>query len=72
MFCPRLVHLPARGAFNTRCNMLLAIAGILLIVGLLGLAAFLCAKECGKEQSDDLLGDGQVVGRTSARRANLN
>ena len=52
--------------------MLLAIAGILLIVGLLGLAAFLCAKECGKEQSDDLLGDGQVIGRTSARRAHLN
>jgi hypothetical protein len=52
--------------------MLLAIAGILLIVGLLGLAAFLCAKECGKEQLDDLLGDGQVIGRPSARRAHLN
>jgi nitrogen fixation-related uncharacterized protein len=52
--------------------MLLAIAGILLIVGLLGLAAFFCAKECGKEQLDDLLGDGQVIGRTSARRAHLN
>jgi hypothetical protein len=72
LFCPRLVHLPTRGAFNTRCHMLLAIAGILLILGLLGLAAFLCAKECGKEQSDDLLGDGQVIGRTSTRSARLN
>jgi hypothetical protein len=52
--------------------MLLAIAGILLIVGLLGLAAFFCAKECGKEQVENLLSDGQVMGRTSARRAHLN
>jgi hypothetical protein len=52
--------------------MLLAIAGILLIVALLGLAAFLCAKECGKEQVDDLSGDGQVIGRPSARRAHSN
>jgi hypothetical protein len=52
--------------------MLLAIAGILLIVALLGLAAFLCARECGKEQSDDMLGDGQVIGRPPARRAHSN
>jgi len=52
--------------------MLLAIAGILLIVGLLGLAAYLCGKECGKEQLDALLSDGQVIGRTSARRAHSN
>jgi len=49
--------------------MLLAIAGIFLILGLLGLAAFLCAKECGKEQLDNLLSDGQVIGRPQARRA---
>jgi hypothetical protein len=52
--------------------MLLAIAGILLIVGLLGLAAFLCGKECGKEQVDGMLSDGQVIGRSSARRAHSN
>jgi hypothetical protein len=52
--------------------MLLAIAGILLIVGLLGLAAFFCAKECGKEQLDNLLSDGQVIGRPPARRAHSN
>jgi hypothetical protein len=52
--------------------MLLAIAGILLIVGLLGLAAFLCGKECGKEQVDAMLSDGQVIGRSSARRAHSN
>jgi hypothetical protein len=46
--------------------MLLAIAGILLIVGLLGLAAFL------KEQLDAMLSDGQVIGRPSARRAHSN
>jgi hypothetical protein len=46
--------------------MLLATAGILLIVGLLGLAAFLCGKECGKEQL------GQVIGRPPARRAHSN
>jgi hypothetical protein len=49
--------------------MLLAIAGIFLILGLLGLAAFLCAKECGKEQVDALLSDGQVIGRPPAHRA---
>jgi nitrogen fixation-related uncharacterized protein len=52
--------------------MLLAMAGILLIVGLLGLAAFFCAKECGREQLDDLLNDGQVIGRPSGRRAHSN
>jgi hypothetical protein len=52
--------------------MLLAIAGILLIVGLLGLAAFLCGKECGKEQLDNLLSDGQIIGRPPARRAHSN
>jgi hypothetical protein len=52
--------------------MLLAIAGILLIVGLLGLAAFLCGRECGKEQLDAILSDGQVIGRPSARRAHSN
>jgi hypothetical protein len=52
--------------------MLLAIAGILLIVGMLGLAAFFCAKECGKEQLDALLSDRQVMGRPSARRAHSN
>jgi hypothetical protein len=52
--------------------MLLAIAGILLIVGLLGLAAYLCGKECGKEQLDTMLSDGQVIGRPSARRAHSN
>jgi hypothetical protein len=52
--------------------MLLAILGILLIVALLGLAAFLCARECGKEQLDDMLGDGQVIGRPPARRAHSN
>jgi len=69
LFRPQLV------TFNgvlTRCYMLLAIAGILLITGLLGLAAFLCAKECGREQLDDMLGDGQVIGRPSARRAHSN
>jgi hypothetical protein len=52
--------------------MLLAIAGIVLIVGLLGLAAFLCGKECGKEQLDALLNDGQVIGRPPARRVHSN
>jgi hypothetical protein len=52
--------------------MLLAIAGISLIVGLLGLAAFLCAKECGKEQLDTMLSDGQVMGKPPARRAHSN
>jgi hypothetical protein len=52
--------------------MLLATAGILLIVGLLGLGAFLCGKECGKEQLDALLNDGQVIGRPPARRAHSN
>jgi hypothetical protein len=52
--------------------MLLAIVGIFLIVGLLGMAAFFCGKECGKEQLDNLLSDGQVMGRPPARRAHSN
>lgn len=52
--------------------MLLAITGIFLILGLLGLAAFFCARECGKEQLDAILSDGQVIGRPSARRAHSN
>jgi hypothetical protein len=52
--------------------MFLAITGIFLILGLLGLAAFLCAKECGKEHSDTILSDGQVIGRPSARRVHLH
>jgi hypothetical protein len=52
--------------------MLLAITGIILILGLMGLAAFFCARECGKEQLDTILSDGQVIGRPSARRAHSN
>jgi uncharacterized membrane protein YqiK len=45
--------------------MLLAIAGIFLILGLLGLAAFYCAKE----QLQAVLRDGDVLGRPPVRRA---
>jgi hypothetical protein len=45
--------------------MLLAIAGIFLILGILGLAAFFC----GKEQLHEMLRDGGVIGRRAVRRA---
>jgi hypothetical protein len=45
--------------------MLLALAGIVLILGMLGLAAFYC----GKEQVQAMLRDGDVLGRPPVRRA---
>lgn len=45
--------------------MLLAMAGIFLILGLLGVAAFFV----GKEQLDAMLSDGQAIGRAPARSA---
>jgi hypothetical protein len=46
--------------------MLLAIAGICLILGILGLAAFYC----GKEQLHTMWRDGDALGRPAVRRAN--
>ena len=48
-----------------RWYMLLAIAGIFLILGILGLAAFYC----GKETVQAMLRDGEVLGRRPVRRA---
>ena len=45
--------------------MLLAIAGVVLILGILGLAAFYC----GREQVQAMLRDGDVLGRPPVRRA---
>jgi hypothetical protein len=45
--------------------MLLAIAGIFLILGILGLAAFYC----GKEQVQAMLRDGDVLRRRPVRPA---
>ena len=45
--------------------MLLAISGIFLIIGILGLAAFYC----GKEQVQAMLRDGEALGRRPVRRA---
>jgi hypothetical protein len=45
--------------------MLLAIAGIFLILGILGLTAFFC----GKEQLHEMLRDEDVLGRPPVRRA---
>lgn len=45
--------------------MLLAIAGIFLILGILGLAAFYC----GKEQVQAMLRDGEAIGRRQIPRA---
>jgi hypothetical protein len=47
--------------------MLLAIAGIFLILGMLGLAAFYC----GKEEVQAMMRDGDVLGRPPVRRAQL-
>ena len=48
-----------------RWYMLLPVAGIFLILGILGLAAFYC----GKEQVQAMLRDGEVLGRRPVRRA---
>ena len=45
--------------------MLLATAGIFLILAILGLSAFYC----GKEQVQAMLRDGDVLGRRPVRRA---
>jgi hypothetical protein len=59
LFCPR------QWAYDMGWYMLLAIAGIFLILGILGLAAFYC----GKEQLHTMLRDGDVLGRRAIRRA---
>ena len=51
--------------FNMGWYMLFTIAGIFLILGILGLAAFFC----GKEQLQAMLRDGDVLGRPPVRRA---
>jgi hypothetical protein len=51
--------------FNMGWYMLFAIAGIFLILGILGLAAFFC----GREQLQAMLRDGDVLGRPPVRRA---